>query len=691
MGKLFEELKRRKVVRVAGVYAVVAWLLIQVTNNIVPALQMPPWTSTFIVVFLLIGFPIALVLAWAYELAPDGTHADNADQFSPAAAIPSSDRKLIYATFALVLLVAVFQIADRFLAPAQRSSADLRALENNGAVLDAAALPETRVDIVTPASALPADFALSPDGHQIVFVASDDSGTSQLWLRPLATTTAQPLARTEGALAPFWSPDSRSVGFFIGSDLKRLDIGGGAPQTLARTGGPVGVTWGTDNMLLFAPNPLSPLVHMPAAGGELTAMTTLAPQQEDHQNPYLLPDGRRFLFTARGTPDTEGIYLGHLDGSTVPVRLTPGNSAGVFHPDGWLLWNRAGTLTAQRLDLAQGVLTGEPIALADGVLGRASVTSTGLIAYRTGSAAGRQLTWVDRTGTVLGTLGESADSMRSPRLSPDGRRVAVYRSVLGNAADIWLLDGARTSRFTFDAAGDSFPVWSPDGSRIVFRSARQGTSDFFLKSTDGASEETMVLSTDQVKTPSSWSADGRFLIYHSIGPETARDLWALPMTADPVPFIVLQTPFQERSGVLSPDGRWIAYESDESGRYEVYIRTFLTPNVRATGTAAVSGQWQISTDGGSDPVWSPDGQELYYLDPAANMLATPLLVTGDRVEVGAPAVLFPTRIVGQGEGNNNGRDYDVAADGRFLINTLVDGGATAPITLIQNWNPEALQ
>ncbi len=692
MGKLFEELKRRKVVRVGGVYAVVAWLLIQVTNNIVPALQMPPWTSTFIVVFLLIGFPIALVLAWAYELAPDGTRADSADPFSPAAAIPSSDRKLIYATFALVLLVAVFQIADRFLAPAQQSTANQSASANNGAASEAdrIALPETRVDIVTPASALPADFALSPDGRQIVFVASDDSGTSQLWLRPLATTTAQPLARTEGALAPFWSPDSRSVGFFIGSDLKRLDIGGGAPQTLARTGGPVDVTWGTDNTLLFSPNPLSPLVSMSAAGGALTAMTTLAPQQYQNERPYFLPDGRRFLFTARGTPDTEGIYLGFLDGSTAPVRLTPANSAGVFHPDGWLLWNREGTLTAQRLDLAQGVLTGEPIALADGVLGRASVTSTGLIAYRTGSETGRQLTWVDRTGTVLGTIGERDDAMFSPRLSPDGHRAAVYRLVQSNG-DVWLLDGARTSRFTFDAAADTFPLWSPDGSRIVFRSARSGTSDFFLKSTDGAGEETMLLSTDQIKTPSSWSADGRFLIYHSIGPETARDLWAVPMTADPVPFIVLQTPFQERSGVLSPDSRWITYESDESGRYEVYVRAFLTPDALATGTAAVGGQWQVSTEGGSDPVWSPDGQELFYLDPEANMMAAPLSVTGDRVEVGAPAVLFSTRIFGGGDGNGNGRQYDVAADGRFLINTLVDEGSTTPITLILNWNPEAVQ
>jgi len=556
--------------------------------------------------------------------------------------------------FALLLIAVGFQIADRFLAPAQQSTSGQSASENTVDMRDAAALalPETRVDIVTPATNNPTDFALSPDGRQIVFVANDDSGTSQLWLRSLATTSAQLLSGTEGAQQPFWSPDGRAIGFFAGNALKRLDPGGGAPQTLTTIVAPRGGTWGADNTLLFAQSLGSPLMRMSATGGAPTALTTLEPGQAGHGYPSFLHDGRQFLFYVGGTPDTAGIYLGHLDG-TAPVRLTAADFAGVFHPDGWLLWTRAGTLTAQRLDLAQAALTGEPLNLADGVavngfnLSALSVAITGLIAYRTGAGQQRQLTWFDRAGTVLGTLGEPDGTMSAPQVSPDGPRVAVHRIVQGNI-DVWLLDGARSSRFTFDATADTFPLWSSDGSRIVFRSTRTGAGDLYQKSSNGAGEETLLLSSDQFKTPSSWSADGRFLLYHSISPQTARDLWALPMTGDPVPFVVLQTPFDERFGMFSPDGRWLAYYSNESGRYEVYVRPFAAPAAGAATAAVVSGQWQISTDGGISPAWSPDGQELYYLDPAGNMLAAPVIATGNAPEVGAPEVLFPARIVGGG-------------------------------------------
>lgn len=690
MPKLFDELKRRKVVRVAGVYAVVSWLLIQVANNIVPALQLPTWTSTFIVVLLLIGFPIALLLAWAYEVTPEGVRADIQVQASSGLQATSA-QPVNYAILAIVLLVAGFQIADRFLLDSTSSNPNPDA----GSIRANLPLPETRLDIVTPATDFPDQFALSPDGRQIVFVAADDSGVSQLWLRSLATTTALPLAGTEGATAPFWSPDGRSIGFNTGTGLKRLDIGSGAPQTLSSIDSSSGGSWGADNTLLVAATLVTPLMRLSASGGAATAFTTLEPGQTSHRFPYFLPDGRRFLFFAPGSPETAAIYLGHLDG-TASVRLTTADSGGAFHPDGWLLWTRAGTLTAQRLDLAQGVLTGEPIALADGVVGRASVTSTGLIAYRTGSATGQQLTWVDRAGTVLGTLGEPDVTMYRPRLSPDGRRVAVSRSVQGNT-DIWLLDGARSSRFTFDPAADLYHLWSPDGSRIVFRSARTAGSrgDLYQKSSSGAGEETLLVSSDQLKTPNSWSADGRFLMYHINSSDKARDLWVVPMTGDPVPFPVLQTPFNERWGAFSPDGRWIAYESDESGRYEVYVRAFVAPD--ASAAPAVGGQWQISTEGGMTPAWSPDGQELYYLDPAGNLVAASLIVTGDMVEVGAPEVgapevLFPTRIVFGGRVEvNQGPQYDVATDNRFLINTEVGEGGNDPIRLIQNWNPEAAQ
>ncbi len=681
MSKLFEELKRRKVVRVAGVYAVVAWLLIQVTNNIVPALQLPAWATTLIVVLLLIGFPIALVLAWAYEVTPDGIRADNTDQSTTHAPAPQQ-QKLIYAMFVLLLIAVSFQIADRFLTDSNSSNQNLDAAAIRSNLL----LPETRLDIVTPATEFAADFALSPDGRQLVFVASDDSGVAQLWLRSLETTTAQPLAGTEEARWPFWSPDGRSIGFLTQNALKRLDVGGGAPRTLASLNNPSGGTWGADNTLLFIRGNGGPVMRVSATGGEVTAVTTIESEHTGHRNPYFLPDGRRFLFTALGSPETAGLYLGHLDGSA-STKLTAGGS-GAFHPDGWLLWNQTSTLTAQRLDLTQAVLTGEPIVLADGVEGRASVSTTGLIAYRTGSESERQLTWFERSGTELGTMGEPY-VMRGPRLSPDGRRVAVDRLMQGNW-DIWLLDVARSTRFTFDAAEDLFPLWSPDGSRIVFRASQTGSGDIYQRSSNGTGEETLLVGSDQLETTNSWSADGRFLLYHT-SPLADRDLWALPMTGDSVPFVVLQTPFEERWGAFSPDGRWIAYQSNESGRYEIYVRAFVAPDASVANARNAGGQWQVSTAGGIYPVWSANGQEVYYVDPAGNMVAAPLIATGEAVEVGAPAVLFPTRIYGGGAEFSQGRQYDVAADGRFLINTVVREGRNDPITLIQNWSPEAVQ
>ena len=377
--------------------------------------------------------------------------------------------------------------------------------------------PETRVEIVTPATDRPTDFALSPDGRQIVFVATGD-GASRLWLRSLAVTTAQPLVGTEGARYPFWSPDGRSLGFFAGAALKRLDLGGGAPQTLAPVVAGQGGTWNADGVIVFAPGAVFSLMRVSATGGAAVAVTTLGPQQGGHRAPSFLPDGRRFLFSVSGAPGTTGIYLGALDKSA-PIRLTPSDSSGTYLPTGWLLWMRAGTLVAQRLDVTQAALMGEPVTVADGVAvdgfehSAVSVAATGLVAYRTGPGSRLQLTWVDRAGAALGTLGDpDSNELRNPRVSPDGRRVAVARKVSGNT-DIWLLDGTRISRLTFDVAVEQLPVWSPDGTRIAFSSTRTGVRDLYSKLTSGGGVEERLVASDQNKIPSSWSADGRFLLY----------------------------------------------------------------------------------------------------------------------------------------------------------------------------------
>ena len=553
--------------------------------------------------------------------------------------------------------------------------------------------PETRVEIVTPATSDPISFALSPDGRQIVFVASGD-GASRLWLRSLATTGAQPLAGTEGAVYPFWSPDSRSVGFFAGGSLKRLDIGGGAPQTLATVNVPRGGTWNADGVILFPLAPTSPLFRVPATGGEAVAVTKLD-RQTSHRFPSFLPDGRQFLFYAPGATETAGIYLGSLD-SAETRRLTAADTAGFYLPSGiagWLLWVRAGTLVAQRLDLEGKALTGDPVTLADpvafdaGSAGAVSVSAAGLVAYRAGESNRRQLAWFDRSGKALGALGAPDENgLNSPSVSPDGRRVAVNRTVQGNT-DIWLLDGTRMSRFTFDAATDRWPIWSPDGSRIAFGSNRKGHRDLYQKPSGGAGAEELLVESPQDKTTSDWSADGRFMLYHSADPQTARDIWVLPMENDRKPWVFLKS-FDERFGQFSPDGRWVAYTSNESGRNEIYIRPFAAP--AATGPAAnpAAGQWQVSTAGGIFPTWRSDGRELYYIGPNGEMMAAPIAATATTLEPVAPVALFPTRIFGGGVDNGQGWQYDLTPDGRLLINTVLDDDSS-PITLIQNWKPPA--
>ena len=479
--------------------------------------------------------------------------------------------------------------------------------------------PEVRLELTTPATRQPLHFAISPDGRHLVFAASGEGG-QRLWHRPLDAVTALLLDGTEGAEYPFWSPDSRAIGFFASSKLKRMDIAGGPPQIVADAPNGRGGAWNRDGTILFAPGNASALMRVPTSGGEPQPVTKVdPPRQAGHRLPQFLPDGRRFLFFAQGNSEGQGIYIGSLD-SADTKRLTSAEASGAYTEPGVLVFMQQNALVVRSFDLAGGMLTGDAVTIAERVsydagfnLAGFSVSAVGRLAYRAGGSERRQLTWFDRTGKMTGVAGEpDTNNLVTNALSPDGRRIVVSRTVQSNV-DVWVIDVLRggATRFTFDPAVDNNSVWSPDGTRIAFSSSRNGFFDLFLKSSSGAGAEELVLASPFTKQPNDWSPDSRFLLYQHGDPKTGWDLAAMPMMGDRKPTVVASTPFEERGGQFSPDGRWVAYQSNESGRSEIYVQSFPGPG----------GKWQVSTAGGTDARWRPDGKELFFLAPDAKLMA----------------------------------------------------------------------
>jgi Tol biopolymer transport system component len=299
----------------------------------------------------------------------------------------------------------------------------------------------------------------------------------------------------------------------------------------------------------------------------------------------------------------------------------------------------------------------------------------------------RQLTWLDRSGKTVGYVGApDAAGLNAVELSPDGKRVAVYRAVNSSNSDIWLFDTARgvPTRFTFDAAADSQPLWSPDGSRVVFNSNRTGPYNLYAKLSSGAGTDELLVESDRNKLPTDWSSDGRFLLYRGNDPRTGFDLWVLPMSGEKKPFPFLKTPFEEREGQFSPDGKWIAYQSNESGRFEIYVQPFPGPG----------GKFQISTNGGAQPRWNKNSKEIFYVSLDSKMMATPVNLSpdGQSLETSVPVAMFPVRIALGPLPGTNKQQYAVSSDGQqFLVNLAVDEGTTPPITIIYNWKPKVSQ
>jgi Tol biopolymer transport system component len=562
-------------------------------------------------------------------------------------------------------------------------AATLVALGAAGAYFTTAARepPVVKLALLPPDGAQFGNYAVSPDGTRVVFAAASN-GTAQLWTRSFDALTAHPLAGTTDPHDPVWSPDGQSIAFFAEGKLKRIAASGGSVQTICDAPDGRGASWGDSGVIVFAPNILGALAKVPATGGKPTPLTSLdAGRQEDsHRQPFFLPDGRHFLFIARSNKrENTRVEIGSLDNpERIPVLNT--ESKAVYSPPGYLLFLNEGTegsLMALPFDARRLRASGEAIPVDPQMpfdVSTFSASSTGVLAFT--SVPAHRLMWFDRSGKPL-PIASSADRISNIALSADGTRVAARRFFQGNY-DIWVIDLARgtTSRATSNPAPDGAPVWSPDGERIAFSSERGKAGNIYVTDASGSGGEEAVLSSDQPNDPTDWSSDGRFLLFTRQDPVTLKDLWAIPLFGDRHPFPVLQTQFIEEQAHISPDGQWIAYVSNESGKWEVYLQRF---------PPASGGKWQVSTAGGSQPRWRRDGREIFFVDPKSTLYAVEVTL-GAKVLIAQPRNLFPISL---GDYAMGGR-YAVTADGnRFLVN-IDDNADTRAINVALNW-PVALK
>jgi Tol biopolymer transport system component len=584
------------------------------------------------------------------------------------------------------------------------------------------AATETRFEM--PAPGFVRDLTISPDGQRLAYVATSE-GRARIWIQPIGSLTAQPLPGTEDANALFWSPDSRYLGFVaLPGALQKIDVSGGPPQRVAEAFVNVPGTWSRDGTILFTSLDRGgpSLARVPSSGGQVQVVTTTLPPGVGATGlvlPQFLPDGRRFLFVAasRGEDPSGAVmtvlYAGSLD-STSATRLMdldpwqPGSrpsTAFRYVEPGYLLFTRNQALMAQRFDTARVALTGSAVSLAEGIQDF-SASDTGALVYRKSQGAGgapsgsAQLLWVDRTGKPAGQVALPPYAA-NPRLSPDGRRIAVD-ALNGSNRDIWVIDIAQgaPSRLTFDPAGDWYPVWAPDSDQIVYASGRRGSSsrvprpgpnmvtgsELYVKPVNGAGADTMVLASDdgELLIPEDWSADGRYIVFRrvklSATSSVLPDLWALPLFGDRKPFPLVQSPAVKGFARLSPDGRWLAYMTNESGPFQVVVQPF--PDTS-------KGTWQVSRGAGAEEMmWRRDGGELFFL--AGGKLLAATVRGGDAFESGSPQALFatPPGLLSSPAGTR----ANVTADGqRFLFTVQVTEPvsetslAPVPITAVVNW------
>jgi len=551
--------------------------------------------------------------------------------------------------------------------------------------------PMVRSFILPPAGTAFITFApssgppeISPDGTKLAFTARDDKGKVILYMRPLSAVTAEPLAGTEDASYPFWSPDSREIGFFAGGKLKKIDANGGPPQNLCDVAVGRGGTWNKEGVIVFSPGATQSLLRVAAEGGtpEAASKFDLSRGDNSHRWPQFLPDGRHFLFWARSSRGMQEhqVYVGTV-GSLDAKPLMKSRLPALYVP-GYLLFLRDQTLMAQPFNARTLELSGVPTPIAEHVAVNSttsrpvfSASNDRTIIYQIGSEQGGwQLLWLTRDGKQIGTVGDLAP-YTDPAISPDGTRVAVGIFTGQGSSDIWIFDSRRAAktRLTFGTAILRFPLWSPDGKTIFYGSNAKGAYHIYAKAADGTGPEQVILEDDAFDYPWDISPDQKYLAYMrpAADGKGGTEMWALPLSGDRKPFPIVPSLFTNTWAAVAPNGKWMAYSSNESGRFEVYVTAF-------PGGGA---KWEVSVNGGSMPKWRRDGKELFFLDPADNLMAVEVNTSGNTIQTGTPHLLF--RPVGL---QSQLGPYTVTADGkRFLINGGNVKEENQPFVLVQNW------
>lgn len=594
-------------------------------------------------------------------------------------ASPQRDRGKLIAAILVPLLAAAIAITWFV---AQRTS---RAVDAKQLVVPVVP-PTDGAFTLTTGSVQTVQFALAPDGASIAYVAAGTDGASRLWVQKFDSVVPVPIAGTEDALFPFWSPDGRSLGFFAGEVLRRVDLSGGPPRTIAPARSGRGGTWNAADEILFAPNTVGPIMRVPAAGGTPTEVTALeAGRETSHRWPHFLPDGRRYLYFARSDayPDAHGaIYLKSIDGG--PAMLVASSDVGaVFLPPNRLLYADADALMAREIDLSNGrplsdpMLVAERVATSSAFYGSFSASSTGAIAYAS-SGMDSDLVWFNRAGQPDEEPVASGQHVDF-RLSPDGRVVAIAEfDRETNSTDLSIFDLTRRQRhrMTSSRATDASPVWSHDGDRIVFRSNRDGIHDLFVIDTRRQVRETLLRHSGAGKYPTSWSRDGH-IAFHTGQPNQRWDILVLDddsPRAEPTP--LLDTQFIEAQAQFSPDGKWIAYTTKDINTFQVWVKPLNDGKPE-----------QVSSSGGGDPRWHPNGNELFYVSATGHLTAVRVKYSGDDIQLENPQTLFQVSDGTLQEPFTS--NYDVASDGRFLVRRPRGQIRTMPIRVLLNWSLES--